>query len=109
MAPILDLLAKLIPPQCHDLDEGDTSDAEEEGRDSATEEEMDEDGASKHVNWADYEGKYAQQLREAREELKQKQRVMLEAVDGARRAKSAATKRPLGGGRAKGGGWGGGY
>ncbi len=70
MAPILDLLAKLIPPQCHDLDEGDASDTEEGGRDSATEEEMDEDGASKHVNWADYEGKYAQQLREAREELK---------------------------------------
>ncbi len=97
MAPLLDLCARLAPPQCHDLGEGDTSGTEDGSRGSTTEEEMDEDGASKHINWADYEGGYAQQLREAKEELEQKRRVMLAAVEAARREKGGATKRPLGG------------
>ncbi len=96
MSIILDYLAKLIPPECHELDEGDTSGAEEEEQGSATEEEMDEDGASRHIDWADYGGAYAQPLRAAKDELSQAQRAMLEAVDAARRAAKGANRRPLG-------------
>ncbi len=101
MSPILALLATLIPPETHDLEEGDTSDArsEAEGRgdDDATEEEMDEDGPSKNIDWANFDGAYSQRLREARDDLQREQRDMLAAVDAAREAKREGNKRSLGG------------
>ncbi len=100
MSPILDLLASLIPPETHDLEQGDTTDDQSGaagggGGASTTEEEMDEEGASKHVDWREYEGKYAHQLREARDALRQAKRHMLEARGEGGRVGSGGNKRPL--------------
>ncbi len=101
-SPILELLATLIPSESHDMEEGDTSGdsgdggADEEGG-NTTEEEMDEDGPSKYVDWSKYEGDYAGQLQEASGDLKRAKRAMLEAVEAAREGQRKPNKRPIGG------------
>ncbi len=100
--PILEHFAGLISSEAHDLEQGDTSEDCSQGlvgqdESDVTEEEMDEEGPSKHVDWGEYEGPYASQLREARDALRKAQRDKLEAVQSASEGQRASVKRPFDG------------
>ncbi len=58
---------------------------------------MDEDGPSRSIDWASFDGVYSQRLREARDDLRRIQSDMLASVDAAGGAKREGNKRPLGG------------
>ncbi len=102
-APILALVAAVVPPEVHYMEDGETSDARTEGDgggggdEEVTEEEMDEDGPSRNVDWDNLDGQYVQRVHEAREELQRVQREMHAAVEGAAAAQRESNKRPLGG------------
>ncbi len=103
MAPILAVLAALIPPEVHEMEEGDTSSADTGGGEGGggegedvTEEEMDVDGPSRSVDWSCFSGPYAQELCEARNNLRRVQGEMLAAVEAAGEPRREG-KRPLGG------------
>ncbi len=95
-SPILEHLAEFLPQELHEMEEGDTTGSPSASGGSGTEEEMDVDGPSREIDWQHYEGRYAEQLRGAREELRAAKAVMLEAAEAARESKKDTGKRPLG-------------
>ncbi len=96
-SPILEHLASILPQEMHEMEEGDTSGSPSASGDSGTEEEMDEEGPSRQIDWRQYSGKYAVQLQSARAELRAAQKGMLEAVEAARGGIRETNKRSLGG------------